>query len=80
MAAGVYQVCEPGKVKLDQKFQNIGRNAECAEMRTRCFCPFSMHFIGKKRDGYFDGVVIFAKIKTIRSNYKLNRLSMKCKY
>ncbi len=36
-------------------------------------------FIGKK-DEYFDGVVIFAKIQTIRSNYKLHRLSMKCKY
>ena len=27
MAAGVYQVCESGKVKLDLKFQKIGRNA-----------------------------------------------------
>lgn len=36
-------------------------------------------FIGGKRDEYFDGVVIFAEVQIIRSNYKLHRLSVKCK-
>lgn len=36
-------------------------------------------FIGGKRDEYFDGVVIFAEVQTIRSNYKMYRLSVKCK-
>ena len=48
-------------------------------MRARCFCPFSMHFYREKRDEYFDGVVIFAEVQTIRSNYKMYRLPVKCK-
>lgn len=36
-------------------------------------------FIGGKRDEYFDGVVIFAEVQTIRSNYKMYRLPVKCK-
>ena len=36
-------------------------------------------FLLGKRDEYFDGVVIFAEVQTIRSNYKMYRLSVKCK-
>lgn len=36
-------------------------------------------FLLGKRDEYFDGVVIFAKIQIIGSNYKAHKMSAKCK-